>query len=227
MILPDLASKIGLNEAIVLQQINYWIVQNEKKHNNFKDGYYWTFNSYERWKDQFPFWSVSTIKRIITNLEKQKLIVVGNFNRMKIDRTKWYRIDHKVLEIVENRPLCQNDPTNVSNWPDHSVKLTRPIPETNTETNTETKYNNDRQYAVTYFDAYKKMFNTNHPYITQVQLDRCNDVILEFANEYDLTMDNLYNMISGYFNDNLNCDYNINHFAQYEILKNRYYKHIY
>ena len=36
MILPSLAQKIGLNEAIILQQIHYWLVssQHEKREEN-------------------------------------------------------------------------------------------------------------------------------------------------------------------------------------------------
>ena len=54
------------------------------------DGKYWIYNTIEAWHKQFPFWSISTIKRIISNLEKEKLIITGNFNKISIDRTKWY-----------------------------------------------------------------------------------------------------------------------------------------
>ena len=37
LIMPTLASKIGLNESIVLQQIHYWNTINEKANNNFRE----------------------------------------------------------------------------------------------------------------------------------------------------------------------------------------------
>ena len=37
---PDLAKMIGLNEAIVLNQIYYWISVNKKQNRNFHDGKY-------------------------------------------------------------------------------------------------------------------------------------------------------------------------------------------
>lgn len=126
LIMPQLAVKIGLHESIVLQQIHYWLEINKKADKNFKDGFYWTFNSYEEWQKQFPFWNVVTIKRIIARLKSQKLIVCGNYNKMKIDRTKWYRIDYNVLESIESSPLCQNDTM-------HSNKKSKAIPETKTE----------------------------------------------------------------------------------------------
>ncbi|MFK9094406.1 hypothetical protein [Bacillus salipaludis] len=57
MIIPSLAAKIGLNEAVVLQQIHYWL--GISKHNI--EGRTWVYNTYEEWQKQLPFWSVSTI----------------------------------------------------------------------------------------------------------------------------------------------------------------------
>jgi hypothetical protein len=100
IVLPSLAVKVGLNEAIVLQQIHYWVQLNKKMKNNFRDGYYWTYNTYEQWQKQFPFWHVITIKRIIASLEKKGLIISANYNKLSIDRTKWYRIDYERLESL-------------------------------------------------------------------------------------------------------------------------------
>ena len=40
-----LARELGLNEALVLQQINNWIEINKKSGKNYHDGKYWTYNS--------------------------------------------------------------------------------------------------------------------------------------------------------------------------------------
>ena len=138
LIMPGLAKKIGLNESIVLQQVHYWNEINRKANNNYRDGYYWTFNSYTDWEKQFPFWSRNTIKRTIRQLEQWKLLRVGNYNKLKIDRTKWYRIDYDVLQALETSPLDHIEPTNVPIWYNHLANLGLPSPETNTETKKET-----------------------------------------------------------------------------------------
>ena len=121
---PTLASIIGLNEAIVLQQIHYWIELNKAANRNLKHGHTWTFNSYENWQEQFPFWSLSTIKRLFTQLKKRKLIITANYNKLSFDQTIWYRINYRKLTDIANRsPLCQNDTM-------QSVKMTPTIPET-------------------------------------------------------------------------------------------------
>jgi len=97
MIVPSLAVKIGLNEAVVLQQIHYWL--GISKH--YLEGKKWVFNTYEDWQKQLPFWSVSTIKRTIRSLERQGFLLTGNWNVFKLDQTKWYSIDYERLEQLE------------------------------------------------------------------------------------------------------------------------------
>ena len=97
LILPELAKRIGLNEAIVLQQIHYWLVINENKQQNYHDGRYWTFNTYSDLQKQFSFWSEITIKRIVAKLKSNGYILVGNYNKYKYDRTNWYSIDYSKL----------------------------------------------------------------------------------------------------------------------------------
>ena len=138
IVIPELAVKIGLNESIILQQIHYWLEINKKSNNNFKDEYYWTFNTYEGWKEQFPFWSERTIQRTILSLEKKKLIIIGKYNKLKIDKTKWYRIDYEEVSKLEcDNTICQNGTSRTTTWHVEDDNLAPPLPETNTETNTE------------------------------------------------------------------------------------------
>jgi hypothetical protein len=98
IVLPALAKLIGLNESIVLQQIHFWLNRSEKT----EDGFTWVYKTYEQWQSDFPFWSVDTIKRVIRGLEKAGYLhSTSKYNRLKIDRTKWYRIDYSKFETVE------------------------------------------------------------------------------------------------------------------------------
>ena len=131
-VLPSLAVDAGLNEAIILQQCHYWL----KMSNNVHDGYKWIYNSYPKWQKQFPFWSISTIRRAITNLEKEGYLIVGNYNKAGFDNTKWYRIDYE--KLMNRRPV-QNEQTTCSDWTDGPVQNeqtnTRDYTETTTENN--------------------------------------------------------------------------------------------
>lgn len=100
----DLALILGdLNEAIVLNQLNYWIEINKKAKKNFIDDKYWVYNSYGDWKtNDFPYWSEKTIQRAFTRLESKGVVISANYNKLAIDRTKWYTIDtEKLQELVD------------------------------------------------------------------------------------------------------------------------------
>ncbi|KKN60096.1 hypothetical protein LCGC14_0535650 [marine sediment metagenome] len=143
----DLAQIVGLHEAIIVQQIHYWLVGNEERTNNFRDGFYWTFNSYREWQQTFNFWSARTIQRLILDLQQKGILVVGNFNRLKIDKTKWYRIDYDKLsswsptnDIKDELSSTQRQTGTMVTKEvlDHGASLSSPLPETNAKTTTET-----------------------------------------------------------------------------------------
>ena len=105
----DLATVIGLNEAIVLQQVHYWLKKNSENEANmekpvhFRDDRWWTYNTLEEWQEKnFPFWNVRTVQRNFRKLEKEGLLIVGNYNRHAYDHTKWYSIDYDRLESLVN-----------------------------------------------------------------------------------------------------------------------------
>ena len=93
-ILPTLAVKFGLNEAIVLQQLHYWLNQSNK----IIDNKPWVYNTYQDWLKQFPFWSERTMQRILLNLEEKGLVESANHNPKKSDKTKWYTLNYAELD---------------------------------------------------------------------------------------------------------------------------------
>ena len=116
----DLATAIGLNEAIVLNQIHYWIQKNQDER-HYKDGRYWMWETYDGWHNQMPFMSMSTIKRTMKSLKKEGLIEMQNFNKKNWDRTVWYSVNYeKIDERVDKIRECQNDTIESVNM-NHSV----------------------------------------------------------------------------------------------------------
>lgn len=97
LVLPSLAATIGLNEAIVLQQVHYWLQVKKSAGKDYIDGNYWVYNSFSEWNKQFPFWSINTIKRTFYSLEEKGLLISGNYNQRNFDKTKWYSIDYSAL----------------------------------------------------------------------------------------------------------------------------------
>lgn len=132
----ELAVVLGsVNEAIVINQLHYWLESNKKQGRNFKGGKYWIYNSYKDWIERdFPFWSEYTLKRIITSLETKKLVISANYNQMKVDKTKWYTIDYDTLdELVKNHRKSSISSERAISHDGHKQNA-RPIQETNINT---------------------------------------------------------------------------------------------
>lgn len=134
----DLAVVLGSNgdrEAIVLQQLNYWLHSNIAKK---IDGRLWIYNTFENWqKDNFPWLSVRTVRRIFTNLEEKGLILTENFNKAGFDKTKWYSIDEDALNDLMSNACGQNGHSIVTKWPhgdgQNDPTYTRDYTETTTD----------------------------------------------------------------------------------------------
>jgi DnaD/phage-associated family protein len=176
IILPSLAEKIGLNESIVLQQLHYWLQESK----NNRDGFKWVYNTYSDWKKQFPFWSDKTIRRIITKLENEGLIISGNYNKLGIDKTKWYRIDYIKLEILTS-PCGQNDQMEESICPIEEVNLTTPLPEITTDIEKEEEEPLVSENPFTFFE--ENGFGTIGGHIAQKIGDWCDDLSPEIVIE--------------------------------------------
>jgi hypothetical protein len=149
----DLALVLGdLNEAIVLNQLNYWLEINKKAEKNLVDGKYWVYNSYSDWRiNNFPYWSEKTIQRTFTRLENKGVVLSANYNKLAIDKTKWYTIDTKKLqELVDEFNSDEDKMTNRQDKvTDRQDKMTcregqndRPLPEITTE-NINRDYNSE------------------------------------------------------------------------------------
>jgi hypothetical protein len=90
---PEIAKDIGVGEAIMYANIEYWCGRNEFNNKNFYDGCYWTYNSKKAYAKLFPFWTEKQIRTILDNLRKKGYIKTGNYNKAKYDKTLWYAID--------------------------------------------------------------------------------------------------------------------------------------
>jgi len=80
----------GIDEAIIIWNLRFWIIKNKANNKHFHDGSTWTYNSHEALQRLFPFWSKDQIRRIIAKLLKKEIIIKGNFNQNTHNQTLWY-----------------------------------------------------------------------------------------------------------------------------------------
>jgi hypothetical protein len=110
---PDVAREVGVEEAIMLSNIEYWVYFNKVREENkpeeerfhYKLGKWWTYNSATGFAKLFPFWTESQVERILKNLKKAKYIESSQtFNAHKYDKTNWYsatRINEGIIKVKQ------------------------------------------------------------------------------------------------------------------------------
>lgn len=90
------AVALGLNEAIVVQQLRYLISTVEGDPRHTFEGRVWAWNTYDQWAtEQIPFLSAQTIKRAMRNLESKGIVL--SRQHKSYNRTKLYSVDEEAL----------------------------------------------------------------------------------------------------------------------------------
>lgn len=196
-VLPGLATAIGLNEAIILQQMHYWININKKTNKGYENGEYWTFQTYKEWQEQFPFWSERTIRRTIKNLEDNQLLIINNFNKRRYDNTKWYRVNYKKLNEIE-KACGQIVKTTGQNDHMHKDKMDAPIQETKKKIEKETKHlrllneyvceidESVKEYLEAYLSIHRYFMHIDHVRVSEKNLDKMITNLEDIKESYDI-----------------------------------------
>ncbi len=123
-------------QAYFLQQVRYWITINKQKPRNrhyFHDGRWWMYNTLNDWHAQFPWLTVRTIQRIIKELKLRKILITGNYNKKRYDKTVWYSIDERKLDalIDEHMSVWTKSPHGYGQKVHMDMdKKSEPLPET-------------------------------------------------------------------------------------------------
>lgn len=202
----DLALVLGdLNEAIILNQLNYWLEINKKADKNFIDGKYWVYNSYAEWRENdFPYWSEKTIQRTFTRLENKGIVISANYNKMCIDKTKWYSIDFEVLEEMikayDSNKISEEDKMSC-----REGQYDRPIPKNTTK---DYSYAFSKEKGTLCFSGEKAVGQSNVKY----RIDDVPNLVSQYAEPYTLgsRIIDLRNIII-YFIDRYNENSNTRH----------------
>lgn len=128
---PTLATVLGLDEAIVIQQLHYWL-SNVKNAGRVENGEKWVYNTYEAWQEgNFPFWSVDKIQRVFLKLEKQGIIISAQLDAKSRDMRKFYRIDYDAICALHDAVLRPSNTAKLHdvNGTETTTENTNPIPQ--------------------------------------------------------------------------------------------------
>lgn len=95
-VLRSLACVVGLEKAIVIQQMYFLLTRTPCKEQR---GEKWVSYTYSEWKSrQFPFWSERTIERLFESLETMQIVLSCQPDGFV--RTKYYRLNHGMINLM-------------------------------------------------------------------------------------------------------------------------------
>ena len=117
----------GVEKAVMLNNLRFWLTKNKANNHNNIDDYFWTFNSASALAEIWPYLNAKKISRLLKELELAGALITGNHNKAGYDRTKWYSMPEfssKAAPILISQK-CEMDFPNMSNaFP----KSEQPIP---------------------------------------------------------------------------------------------------
>lgn len=142
------AKKYGVESAILIHNLMFWIQKNIANEKHFIDGNYWVYNSASAFEELFPYWGAKKIWRLLTKLEEKGVIESANHNAKQYDRTKWYSIiDKWIFQVYQiHFPLSENASSNNGT----------PIPNINTDIIPNTLFDETQYPFSIFWNGYDK-----------------------------------------------------------------------
>lgn len=129
--------------AVILANIEYWVTVNELHEKDWDnpvhlhDGKWWTFGSVEYYSKYFPHLTYKQVKVRLQKLEDAGYIVSGNYNKISLDRTKWYTLSDEYRQIRQAEIDAVNSEKNGKNTDSDSPKRVDMLTQTGQSSTTE------------------------------------------------------------------------------------------
>lgn len=165
----NIATEYDLDIATLLNNFKFWTLVNLANKRHLHDGLCWTFNSIPAFCTIFPYWTRHQIEHLLNKCKKLGLIVSGNYNNHRYDRTRWYALTAKAYqlfpelqkeEFIEvlfdtiseksdmqllHPTISENSEKLLEKFREAFLKNPRPIPDINTDEKPDTNVNDSEE----------------------------------------------------------------------------------
>ena len=126
----SVAVEVGVNAAVVLENIAFWVRANRKAGRHKHDGKHWTYGSTRHFAELFDYLSEKQVRGALDKLITCGYVETGNFNRSAYDRTRWFTLTEKGERATQERQ--SEKPTKAKG----AAGNVRPIPDKNKKSKT-------------------------------------------------------------------------------------------
>ena len=121
-----LCRALSVGPAICLGKLAHWLRHNERyasrqNDNHFRDGRWWSWNTYAEWEADIEIYSKSSIIRYFNDLEGLGVVLSSTeYNQKGYDQTKWYSIDESAysafIDLWEESGSPKRSPRNTKRF---------------------------------------------------------------------------------------------------------------
>ena len=178
----ELATVFGVEKAIIIHNLYFWINHNAKNKVHIHDGSVWTFNSSSAFAKLFPYIKERTISRYLVELEKSNIIITGNYNINSFDKTKWYAFSVPFLSELEKLgyditdiDICQNVQFDTHKMANGYTQNNEPIPYNKQADSKQEEKEEERDKSLSKkehidYNAIVKCWNETNPTLSNVKM---------------------------------------------------------
>lgn len=100
----DIAAEVGVEAAIIFENILFWVVKNTANQENVRDGVAWVYNSRAAWCELFPYLGEKQIRNALERLLSAGFIARDTFSFGSMNRTYWYTLAERAKQYGPKGP---------------------------------------------------------------------------------------------------------------------------
>ena len=158
----DVAREYGVDESIMIKNFQFWIMKNKANDKNYNDDRTWTYNSVRAFIKLFPFWNEKQIRRILQSLITKNILITGNYNNNKYDRTLWYAFANEeiFLSILPKEKMEEKKTKKGKSEKVNSIQILNTDNKTNDKPDKETAIDKEL-YAIvkeSFYTVYERLY---------------------------------------------------------------------
>lgn len=176
----DDAVKHGVDAAILLHNIRYWLDHARAHGENEYDGYFWTYATASKLTSIFPFWSSNKIQKMIKKLEEDGVLISSSYSKSSFDRTKWYSMP------------------DFSSQPNGGFRVSQTADSLYSKYNSNTDVQQDDKKEKISYEEIRNIYNDNLTNAPKVQsmTDSRKKLVKKLFDQFELTPDKFGNYLS-------------------------------
>lgn len=105
----SIASKYGVNEAILVHNLYFWINKNATNGEHYHDGRYWTYNTIQALSAQSLCLTEDQVRRSVNKLLDANFLVKCNYSKSNLNRTLWYAFSDEAIGLLSESGYYMGD----------------------------------------------------------------------------------------------------------------------